>query len=356
MNVVSRSFLFLGFLLAVCLVPSRASAQQTITCESNNGSRKYCGNNNPGQVSLQRQLSQSPCVQGQSWGVDNQGLWVDRGCRAEFSVGGWNGGNGGSQITCESNNGQRNYCGPGNPGQVSLVRQMSQSSCTQGQTWGVDGRGLWVDRGCRAVFSMNGGNNGGWNGGNNGNGQITCESNNGQRQYCGNVGNNVSMQRQMSQSPCIQGQTWGVDNQGLWVDRGCRAVFYSNGNGNWNGGNHGNWNGGNVPGISNYPRISADTSGRGNFNSQNLGSANITRGWVDTKNQPSVSLSGSGNFKITFYGTVTQADSRHMTIQINNSTRGQTFGTADIYLNKDKNEIESISLSGNDFNGSFSRK
>jgi hypothetical protein len=38
------------------------------------------------QVTLQRQISNSPCVQGQSWGVDRQGLWVDRGCRAIFSI------------------------------------------------------------------------------------------------------------------------------------------------------------------------------------------------------------------------------------------------------------------------------
>ena len=291
-----KLLLCLGFLLTLSLLPSAASAQQTITCESNNGNRKYCGHANPGQVSMQRQLSQSSCVEGQSWGVDNQGLWVDRGCRAEFRIGGWN----------------------------------------------------------------NGGNNGGgWNGGGNGN-QITCESNNGSRKYCGNANGQVNMQRQLSQAPCVQGQSWGVDRQGLWVDRGCRAVFTANG---WNGGNNGGnwngggWNGGNMPSVSNYPRVKVDTSGRGNFNSQNFGTANITRGWVDTRSgQPQISLSGSGGFKITFFGNITQADKRHMTMQINNSSRGSTFGQADIYLNGDKNEVESISVNGRNFNGNFSRK
>ncbi len=36
----------------------------------------------------------------------------------------------------------------------------------------------------------------------------------------------VQMTNQRSGSPCIQGQTWGYDRQGIWVDRGCRADFY----------------------------------------------------------------------------------------------------------------------------------
>src|SRR5262249_58488115 len=96
----------------------------------------------------------------------------DRGCRAEFYVGnqggpggpggpGWNGGNGPGSVTCESNDGRRKYCtGAVNPNRVSLSRQLSQASCRQGSSWGVDNQGLWGDRGCRAVFNV-----GGWNGG-----------------------------------------------------------------------------------------------------------------------------------------------------------------------------------------------
>ena len=38
-----------------------------------------------------------------------------------------------------------------------MVRQLSQASCIQGQTWGFDGRDVWVDRGCRGVFAPGGG-------------------------------------------------------------------------------------------------------------------------------------------------------------------------------------------------------
>ena len=40
----------------------------------------------PRRIYMTRQISGSPCVQGRTWGVDRRGLWVDRGCRAEFQV------------------------------------------------------------------------------------------------------------------------------------------------------------------------------------------------------------------------------------------------------------------------------
>ena len=182
---------------------------------------------------------------------------------------------------------------------------------------------------------------------------MTCESNDGRRKYCGSANpNRVSMQRQLSSAACVQGQTWGVDNQGLWVDRGCRGVFDV---GRFNGG------GGNGPGygggsISNYPRVQIDTSGRGNFTSRNWGSANVTRGWVDTRSgRASVSLTGSNNFKVTFYGDVTDGGDRRIVLRITSSNRGRADGRAEILLNGDKNEVQSISVNGNNFNGNFSR-
>jgi hypothetical protein len=39
-----------------------------------------------GQVRLQRQLSDTRCIRGDNWGVDRSGIWVDRGCSAEFVI------------------------------------------------------------------------------------------------------------------------------------------------------------------------------------------------------------------------------------------------------------------------------
>lgn len=134
---------------------------QTITCSSNDGNRHYCNVDTRNGVRLSRQISGSACVQTRTWGYDTRGIWVDRGCRAEFVVGvrGPGGNNGrwqqGQVITCSSNNGGRNYCsipGNGNRNRIQMTRQISGSPCIEGRTWGVDRRGLWVDKGCRAEF------------------------------------------------------------------------------------------------------------------------------------------------------------------------------------------------------------
>ncbi|MCU1222707.1 MAG: hypothetical protein JWQ42_800 [Edaphobacter sp.] len=216
---------------------------QVITCSSDDGRRNYCNVDTRRGVRLSRQISGSACVETQTWGYDNRGIWVDRGCRAEFVVnsrgGNWSGGGGGGQgqvITCSSDNGRRNYCQvSGDLRRINLTRQISGSPCVQNQTWGVDNRGLWVDRGCRAEFSFDGGGGGGgWRPGQ-GQGQrqtITCSSDDGRRNFCSVSGynlNSVVLTRQISGSPCVQNDTWGVDRRrGLWVDRGCRAEFQIN--------------------------------------------------------------------------------------------------------------------------------
>ena len=62
---------------------------QRIRCESfqtGGYGRKYCHANTRGGVRLSRTLGNSDCVEGSSWGYDSGGVWVDRGCSAEFEV------------------------------------------------------------------------------------------------------------------------------------------------------------------------------------------------------------------------------------------------------------------------------
>ena len=57
-------------------------------------------------------------------------------------------------------------------------------------------------------------------------GPVKCESNDGRRAYCGRYEpNQVRLDKQFGNAPCVQGRSWGVDNRGLWVDNGCRASF-----------------------------------------------------------------------------------------------------------------------------------
>ncbi len=59
----------------------------TVSCSSDNGRRQYCQADVRGSVRMVRQFSRAACRQGESWGYDNRGIWVDRGCGAEFEVG-----------------------------------------------------------------------------------------------------------------------------------------------------------------------------------------------------------------------------------------------------------------------------
>jgi hypothetical protein len=75
---------------------------QTIYCASDDGKRRYCGADTRGGVQLVRQRSGSPCDRGRTWGYDRNGIWVDRGCRAEFEVSRGGGGGGGGSLSGRS--------------------------------------------------------------------------------------------------------------------------------------------------------------------------------------------------------------------------------------------------------------
>jgi Protein of unknown function (DUF3011) len=132
-------------------------------------------------------------------------------------------------ITCSSDNGRRNYCPADTRGGVRLVQQRSSARCSQGVSWGFDARGIWVDRGCRAVFAINPGRPGAPPGGTGGRPPaqtISCSSNDGKRNYCPiDTRAGVQLIRQRSDARCTQNYSWGYDRRGIWVDRGCRADF-----------------------------------------------------------------------------------------------------------------------------------
>jgi len=165
----SKIFFVATILALVCYSSTRLRAQsgttarwgRHITCASDDGRRHYCRINTGGEARMTNQRSGSPCILGRTWGYDRNGIWVDRGCRADFVVrlGGYRGGRPmppprGEMITCSSNDGGRRYCPADTRGGVRLVNQRSGSPCIQGRTWGFDRRGIWVDRGCRADFAL----------------------------------------------------------------------------------------------------------------------------------------------------------------------------------------------------------
>ena len=157
------------------------------------------------------------------------------------------------RLRCDSRDGRQNFCRPQiQANQIQLVRKFSKAQCIEGRTFGLTRDGMvWVNNGCRADFVLSQsrwgrnaprGNAYGY-GSNSGNGYgnqygygandnyaygqtFRCESNDGRENFC-NVDTRAGIQmiRQLSKTPCVNGRTFGVQNNGVWVTSGCRAEF-----------------------------------------------------------------------------------------------------------------------------------
>jgi len=144
-------------------------------CSSSGYKFTRCGNRWRS-ARLVQQLSDSRCIENQSWGVDGEGLWVDQGCsgrfaedddrgyddrnddRRSYSGSGYDhdpADSGGSTVTCESQGGDRERCQlPRGAREVHIDEQLSQAPCRRGENWDYDDRSVWVSDGCRARFRV----------------------------------------------------------------------------------------------------------------------------------------------------------------------------------------------------------
>ena len=128
-------------------------------------------------------------------------------------------GEGYGNVRCESHDRRTRYCSADTRGGVRLVRQLSDRSCIRGRNWGANERGIWVTDGCRAEFALNGGGGGYAR-------SFRCESNDNRTRYCSvDTRYGIQLVRQISHDSCIEGRSWGVTREGVWVSRGCRAEF-----------------------------------------------------------------------------------------------------------------------------------
>lgn len=126
-----------------------------VYCASDDGRRNRCPVATRGGVRLIRKRSDAPCEFRESWGWDRDGIWVDRGCRADFEVGesGWEQ-HKDRVIYCASDDMHRNFCKIKTRGEVRIIRQRSEADCVFNRTWGFDNHSIWVDHGCRADFEV----------------------------------------------------------------------------------------------------------------------------------------------------------------------------------------------------------
>jgi hypothetical protein len=77
------------FLAVPVFLASPAKAQdpgdRAFSCQSIDGQRMFCrADMTRGNVQLTKQLGDVRCIEGSTWGRQDDGVWVDRGCRAEF--------------------------------------------------------------------------------------------------------------------------------------------------------------------------------------------------------------------------------------------------------------------------------
>jgi hypothetical protein len=148
-----------GFAGLLTLCASQAAEARhygdTITCESRDRRPRSCYVGDEllyAEVYIDDQLSNTDCIRDQNWGVSDDSIWVDEGCRAVFR---WELETSARTLRCSSRGGDYARCYIGDEyveDSVVLVDNLSDTRCREGDNWGVRGSYIWVDEGCRAEF------------------------------------------------------------------------------------------------------------------------------------------------------------------------------------------------------------
>lgn len=228
--------------------PRASALDGRLICESRDGREQYCPAQIGGSVRVLRELSRTPCVEGDTWRWNPRGIYVRGGCRAEFAFrgDGWSGGSGGgnwggsryAELVCAARGSRETFCAAPNDGRVRLVREQGGGQCVEGQSWRADAQGIRVRNGCVGRFGyFRTGGDDGWGGGG-GWGpapaepfEVRCESRSHRWSTCPvDIAGPVQLVRQDSHAPCVRGWTWGtISREAIWVSDGCRGRFVVNG-------------------------------------------------------------------------------------------------------------------------------
>ena len=203
----------------------------TFNCASIDDRYRECQLPVDGRARLVKRISESRCVEGQSWGQRGDRVWVDRGCRAKFEVTRYAGGGGGDTVECASTDGRYRECEIGRGYFGRLQREHSNNRCRTDVTWGTRNGVIWVTDGCRGRFVRQRGNSGNVGGGGGGGGgsddrTIECRSESGRRNECSlGHGYIALLARDLSNGKCRLNSTWGTRNGVVWVTNGCKGRF-----------------------------------------------------------------------------------------------------------------------------------
>lgn len=198
-------------------------SDSTMTCESTDGRERSCVTPWNGSSRLVRQLSDTRCVEGRNWESARGRVSVRAGCRGEFARGlqvlpPMSGGT----IRCESDGNRPRTCATPWRGETRLVRQLSDTRCTEGRTWQSRSAQVEVSGGCRGEFAQDD------RGGDRppASGSIRCESTDGRQRSCRTPWRgNSRLLRQLSDTRCTEGVNWQSGRGEVSVNRGCRGEF-----------------------------------------------------------------------------------------------------------------------------------
>lgn len=216
--------------------PEGEWSPSAVVCSSVDNRYRECAVPFNGRAVLGQQISQAPCLEGQGWGQKQGVVWVNRGCRARFTMVADTVANTRDDrrtVVCKSRQGARVVCDTGIDGRVRLLNRFKNSdACAEGRTWGQRANQVWVSGNCRARFvaadyPRSNTNyrdrfvrDPGY--------AVTCSSDDSRRQRCDwdERYGAPHLQERISQSGCVQGRNWGYsEREGLWVGGGCRARF-----------------------------------------------------------------------------------------------------------------------------------
>lgn len=232
MNIVLKSCLVS---LLVCQAPAFAepaasgASGMRFRCETDSTQQHYCEVDTGEGITLVKQLSKVPCMQGRNWDYDRHGVWVSHRCRAEFVTGKQvpvREETRGTLVRCESLANRVEHCPAETRHGVRLTRLLSSSDCVENLDWGYDDTGIWTARGCRAEFRVGFADAPGPASVDTQSKKLVCASDDRKWKRCEvTVNNGVDLLRQLSRTRCVKEANWGWDRTGIWVDKGCRAEF-----------------------------------------------------------------------------------------------------------------------------------
>ncbi len=197
------------------LVAAPASAA-TVRCESVGGRSASCDLPGSDGVVLERQLGGARCDYGRNWFWDGRRVRVEENCRGEFR-------NAldefelGQSLFCAGRHGRLKRCAADT--RSGALLEAGEDGCVLDHTWGFDAQGVWVDDRCEvsarvAVGAFQGR-------------PIRCDwIEDGPRRFCPlDTRGGVVLERSIGTSACLFDATWGLAEGGVWVDRGCSALF-----------------------------------------------------------------------------------------------------------------------------------